>query len=110
MLTLKQKHDEMLQLENFHNIVYNFDETSEYFTKYIETKFYKELNASMPHVDLSIAPIKQNFKNFKVVLCTLIIIFGTVATIATTYWNVINTMQYVTFSPPCIFNIYNATF
>ncbi|KAF2893755.1 hypothetical protein ILUMI_12418 [Ignelater luminosus] len=107
MLTLKQKHDEMLQLENFHNIVYNLDETSEYFTKYIETKFHKESNTSMP--DINIVPKQQNFKDCKVILCTLIIIFGIIATIATTYWNVINTMRYVTFSPPCIFNIYNAT-
>lgn len=41
--------------------------------------------------------------------CILLIAFGIIATMVTTIWNVINAINHVTFTPSCIFYIFNKT-
>lgn len=44
-------------------------------------------------------------RNIEIVVSMTLVVFGIVSIVATTYVNVLNTMQYATFSRPCIYNL-----
>lgn len=50
-----------------------------------------------------------SFVSYEIILLILVVSFGIIATIITTYFNLIDTIQYATFSHPCIYNISAAT-
>ncbi|XP_051165486.1 uncharacterized protein LOC127284204 [Leptopilina boulardi] len=50
----------------------------------------------------------RNYWNFFNSFGYIVIIFGILITVSSTYINVKNTIRYVTFTPPCIFNVTSA--
>lgn len=50
-----------------------------------------------------------NLISYELIIIIIVVTFGIILMVTTTYFNVIDTIQYATFSPPCIYNITAAT-
>ncbi|CAL7952059.1 unnamed protein product [Xylocopa violacea] len=65
-------------------------------------RVYKQIAA--PEQKISKSVIRYNFQKWNKWIGYLIVLFGIVVTISSTYINVKNTIRYVKFTPPCIVN------
>ncbi|KAB0790426.1 hypothetical protein PPYR_08327 [Photinus pyralis] len=92
MLTLQDAHLNTIQMEAVYNTAVDEKDT-------LPTDFGK----------INHGYFKIRFRKAQVAFCMFIISCGFCTTLATTYWNIVNTIRYVHFSPPCIVNIYNST-
>ncbi|KAK4880271.1 hypothetical protein RN001_008417 [Aquatica leii] len=92
MLKLNERHLNNLKLETVQNIAVDDVGSFQDSMSYVQER-----------------TIKRTSKTIEMLFCGFIIIIGCCATVATTYWNVIDSIRYIKFSPPCIVGIYNST-
>ncbi|KAK5646942.1 hypothetical protein RI129_005406 [Pyrocoelia pectoralis] len=92
MLKLQNVHVNTMQMEAVYNTAVDEKETLQHDCARISDEYFK-----------------IRFKQIQVAFCIFIISCGLCTTFGTTYWNIVNTIRYVHFSPPCIVNIYNTS-
>lgn len=92
---LRQFHEDELRLESFNEIVYNKDAEMETLLNYRLKTFQDGFQSD-----------SNNFNGkIEYFLCVLIVVIGCTMTVLTTYVNIINTVSYVNFTQPCIYNL-----
>ncbi|KAF5281284.1 hypothetical protein FQA39_LY05170 [Lamprigera yunnana] len=89
ILRIKEDHANNLQLETIRNIAFD------------DSRTYEDRMIYDPKLKSKKAP--------EILFCSLIILVGSSATLVTTYWNLIISVEYNTFTPPCVITVYNNT-